>query len=64
MVTRQAQEYAKQTLKAVKKKKTSEYVEAAKAGHSGAKKVLSMAKKPHKAKKAYMLAVRKTAKGK
>jgi hypothetical protein len=31
-------------------------------GHSGAKKVLAMAKKPHKAKKAYMLDVKKNTK--
>ena len=63
-MSREYQEHAKQTVKAIKKKKTHEYVEAAKAGHSGAKKVLSMAKKPHEAKKAYMLSVKKASKGK
>jgi hypothetical protein len=61
-MTRQYQEMAKQTAKAVKKRKTSEYVKDAAAGHSGAKKVLAMADKPHKAKKAYLLDIKKNIK--
>ena len=61
-MSREYQEMAKKTAKAVKQRKTSEYVKDAAAGHSGAKKVLSMAKKPHKAKKAYMLDIKKNIK--
>lgn len=61
-MSREYQEYSKKAAKIVKKTKTREYVESAAKGHTGAKKVLSMAKKPHKAKKAYMLSLKKEAK--
>jgi hypothetical protein len=62
MGTREGKEHMKNTVKGIKKMKTKEYVDLAKEGHSGAKKVLSMAKKPHKAKKAYLLSTKKLAK--
>ena len=61
-MSREYQEHAKMTAKAVKKMKTKDYTELASKGHSGAKKVLSMASKPHKAKKAYLLDIKKNIK--
>jgi len=61
-MTRQYQEMAKKTVKAVDKMKTKEYVNLASKGHSGAKKVMAMADKPHKAKKAYKLSIKKNIK--
>ena len=61
-MTRQYQELAKKTVKAVDKMKTKDYVDPASKDHSGAKKVMAMADKPHKAKKAYKLSIKKNIK--
>lgn len=61
-MTHEYEAHAKATMKAVHKRKTKEYVEDAKRGHSGAKKVLAMADKPHKAKKAYKLSIKRNIK--